>query len=392
MCASRRTRCTKALKLKSVVARCTELDVSLEPPTSGALLISNAITRDHQDPERMRLRLTIYCMDVKGLTGEGIPLAIFMLSHRDSPSFRTFSFLLLFSGLLTTIFRTRSRICVDELDQAPKQARVDATVSQATDSHSGVWLSCCIALAVQGNISINASTLLCNAALSTCLQPPPLTARSVDTMTETKTWVSILQLASTVGEIAAFPHIGGVATCVIAFLEVIQTAEQNDEDIQELMQNTKATMDVVIKIAEAHEAGTSAPHFCEALKDRLEDVLKEIQEKHLKASGLKRYFKARNVSSAIVNSKQQVQRIKEDFIIGVATDSRFAIADFENGLKDKVVCLENKLTALENKLNASTISMMPSIHLESHRTREWKQFYHLSPTYRPSVPTIIKDG
>ncbi|KAK0439157.1 hypothetical protein EV421DRAFT_1738017 [Armillaria borealis] len=174
-------------------------------------------------------------------------------------------------------------------------------------------------------------------------------------MAETATWLTTLKILSIAGEMAHFPYIGGVATCVITLLETIQAAAQNDEDLQELMKSTKDTTEIVTETVTAHE--DSAPHFrhvCEELENYLKGVLPEMEKMHLKRNrGLKRFFRVKNISVAIAGFKQRVQKVKEDFMIRVMTDSRFAIADLE----DRLTGLEDKLTGLEDKLIASTVAM-----------------------------------
>ncbi|KAK0190050.1 hypothetical protein F5146DRAFT_1053727 [Armillaria mellea] len=177
-------------------------------------------------------------------------------------------------------------------------------------------------------------------------------------MGKMETSLAILKLLSAIGGTVHFPYIGAVAACVIKLLETIQAAVQNDEDFRELMENTTATMDIVMKTVNAHK--DSAPYFrhvCEELENYLESVLKEMQEMNLKSGrGMKRFFNTKDVSVAIAGFKQQAQKSKEDFMIQVTTDTRFAIADLVDklmSLEDKLIGLEDKLTGLEDKLNAS---------------------------------------
>ncbi|KAK0231874.1 hypothetical protein EDD85DRAFT_849111 [Armillaria nabsnona] len=197
-------------------------------------------------------------------------------------------------------------------------------------------------------------------------------------MIEIATWIDAVKFLSTVGEIAKFPYIGGVATCVITLLETIQAAAQNDEDLQELMKSTKATMDIVMKTVKAHN--DSAPHFhdvCGELKKYLNEVLDEMEEMHLKKScALKRYFKAKSVSVTIAGFKQRVQNIKEDFMIRVMTDSRLAIAN-----------LEDRLTSLEDKLNANTVTLVDAIR--TSRRNIQKEMHALRTSQNKRMDAIL---
>ncbi|KAK0466574.1 hypothetical protein IW261DRAFT_1426846 [Armillaria novae-zelandiae] len=178
-------------------------------------------------------------------------------------------------------------------------------------------------------------------------------------MGKTGTSLTTLQLLSAVGVTANVPYVGAVAACVIKLLETIQAAEQNYKDFRELTESVTATMDIVMKTVKAHE--DSAPYFrhvCEDLEKYLEGVLKEMKDVNLKNSrGMKRFFRTKEVSVAITGFKQQVQKIKEVFMIQVTVDIRFAIADLVNRLAG----LENKLAGLEDKINATIDTAIDAI-------------------------------
>ncbi|KAK0192038.1 hypothetical protein F5146DRAFT_487857 [Armillaria mellea] len=149
------------------------------------------------------------------------------------------------------------------------------------------------------------------------------------------TWIDIAKLGVAAGELAPFPYIKGLCGCVVLVLETIEKAGKNNEDLLDLADSIGKIIEVVQNTVTEHgESGAlRSRDICAELEAYFVVLTAELNSTRRKSRGTKRFLKAKSVSDTINNYQERVRAIKADFLIRMAIDSRFVIADIKDGLK-----------------------------------------------------------
>ncbi|KAK0442007.1 uncharacterized protein EV420DRAFT_1649812 [Desarmillaria tabescens] len=168
--------------------------------------------------------------------------------------------------------------------------------------------------------------------------------------------IQIAKLAAAAGEIASFPYLKGMAGCVVVFLEVIQKAAQNDEDL---------------KMLAAYPGETSALHFqniCTELEMYLGTLLTELHttQNRLNSERIRRFFKTKKVSDAINEYKERVNNAKANFRMNVAMDSRLALSVATEELNTNIKAVSGAVKKSEQTIISTIKTHTDGIYEEIH--------------------------
>ncbi|PBK80326.1 hypothetical protein ARMGADRAFT_1092341 [Armillaria gallica] len=125
-----------------------------------------------------------------------------------------------------------------------------------------------------------------------------------------------VKLIGVVGEMAPFPFIQGVALCTVVILENIQKAENNRSDMRELAKSIVDTL-VAVRDTVIEHGPTSMSHFqniCVEFQDYMTELLSKLNNE-CRSCGIQWVLKAKKISDDISAYWQQVQAVKEDFLV-----------------------------------------------------------------------------
>ncbi|KAK0244445.1 hypothetical protein EDD85DRAFT_1018129 [Armillaria nabsnona] len=148
------------------------------------------------------------------------------------------------------------------------------------------------------------------------------------------------KLAAAAGEMVPFPYLKGAAQCAVIFLEAIEKAGKNDEDLQALADDIGITICIVKEAIEAHGIN-SATHYhgvCAEFQTYLENLLSELNntQRNLGRKRFKRFLKTKKVSDAINGFKERMNSIKANYVIRTITDSRLEMPEMRDVLSARV--------------------------------------------------------
>ncbi|KAK0186764.1 hypothetical protein F5146DRAFT_1067326, partial [Armillaria mellea] len=165
--------------------------------------------------------------------------------------------------------------------------------------------------------------------------------------------LKIAKLTAAAGELAPFPFIKGAAQCVVVVLEAIESVEKNRQDLQELAESIVTTL-VVVRDTVINHGPTSASCFkdiCLDFQTFLNDLLSKLN-KESNPSRIRRLFTAKKISDDITSYRQQVQTVKEDFLIRTTTMTRLALSDVHDDATMRFSTLTGSVEASERNVIA----------------------------------------
>ncbi|SJL07278.1 uncharacterized protein ARMOST_10621 [Armillaria ostoyae] len=147
------------------------------------------------------------------------------------------------------------------------------------------------------------------------------------------------KLAAAAGEMVPFPYIKGAAQCAVIFLEAIEKAGKNDEDLQALADDIGTTICIVKEAIEAHGIN-SATHYhdvCAEFQTYLENLLSELNntQRNLGRKRFKHFLKTK-VSEIINGFKERMNSIKANYVIRTITDSRLEMPEMRDVLSTRI--------------------------------------------------------
>ncbi|PBK74618.1 hypothetical protein ARMSODRAFT_481301 [Armillaria solidipes] len=150
------------------------------------------------------------------------------------------------------------------------------------------------------------------------------------------------KLAAAAGEMVPFPYLKGAAQCAVIFLEAIEKAGKNDEDLQALADDIGTTICIVKEAIEAHGIN-SATHYhdvCAKFQTYLENLLSELNntQRNLGRKRFKRFLKTKKVSDTINGFKERMNTgsIKANYVIRTITDSRLEMPEMRDVLSTRI--------------------------------------------------------
>ncbi|PBK92934.1 hypothetical protein ARMGADRAFT_1030399 [Armillaria gallica] len=167
--------------------------------------------------------------------------------------------------------------------------------------------------------------------------------------------IQAARLTAAAGEMAPFPFIKGAALCVVVTLENIQRAGQNKSDLQELAERIVNTL-VAVRDTVIEHGPTSALHFqkvCVEFQEYLTDLQLKLNNEDMSPRGIWRFFKAKKISNNIGAFQQQVQAVKEDFLIRTTTTTQLVLSDIQDQVTTKFSALTGAMEMSERNVTST---------------------------------------
>ncbi|PBK81772.1 hypothetical protein ARMGADRAFT_1091002 [Armillaria gallica] len=167
-------------------------------------------------------------------------------------------------------------------------------------------------------------------------------------------YLKIAKLTAAAGKMIPFPWIKGAAQCAVVILETIESAAKNGKDLQELAENTVATL-VVVRDTIINHGPTSTSCFkdiCLNFQTYLNDLLSKLN-KEGKPSGIRRFLKVKKILEDISAYRQRVQAAKEDFLIRTTTMTRLALSDVHDEVTTGFSTLTGSVETSERNITST---------------------------------------
>ncbi|KAK0196391.1 hypothetical protein F5146DRAFT_994334 [Armillaria mellea] len=130
-------------------------------------------------------------------------------------------------------------------------------------------------------------------------------------------------------------------------------AANNRNDLRELAASIVKTL-VAVRDAVIEHGPTSASHFqniCMEFQDYMTELLLQLNSER-RSRGIRRILKAKKISDDISAYRQQVQAVKEDFLIRTTTTTRLVLSDVQDQVNAKLCTLADTMEASERNITS----------------------------------------
>ncbi|PBK79050.1 hypothetical protein ARMGADRAFT_1093515 [Armillaria gallica] len=202
--------------------------------------------------------------------------------------------------------------------------------------------------------------------------------------------LKIAKLTAAAGEMAPFSFIKGAAQCVVVILETIENVAKNGKDLQELAENTVATL-VVVRDTIIDHGPTSTSCFkdiCLDFQTYLNDLLLKLN-KEGKPRGIQHFLKAKKISEDISAYRQRVETAKDNFLIHTMTMTHLTLSDVHSDVTTGFSTLTGSMEASQRNLT-SIKDNIEEIHIWG--AQQSKDMQNLSARLQDSLQQGLYKG